>query len=218
MTVAAVVLVPELPAALADADGEPALRRIAQTAWSGGALPTVAVTPQVTGELQAAVSDLAIKLVSPTPDEPRGIAWFVLGMRTATAAVAEVSGALLWPFKFVWVDPETVTSLVEAHGVTPEAIIRPAYRGQLGFPILVPAALTDRLAALSGQRGEEAVATLVTAGVPLRTIELGDPGIVHDMATPRDALPVYQGPREPAGGPPPDWNSALAAQAGDPQS
>jgi CTP:molybdopterin cytidylyltransferase MocA len=203
MTVAAVVLVPELPAALADADGEPALRRIAQAAWSGGALPTVAVTPQVTGELQAAVSDLAVKLVSPTPDEPRGIAWFVRGMRTAGAAVAEVSGALLWPFKFVWVDPETVTSLIEAHGAAPEAIIRPAYRGQLGFPILVPVALTDRLAALSGQHGEEAVATLVAAGVPLLTVELGDPGIVHDMATPRAALPGYQGPPEPAGGPPP---------------
>ena len=217
MTVAAVVLVPELPAALADADGEPALRRIAQTAWSGGALPTVAVTPQVTGELQAAVSDLAVKLVSPTPDEPHGIAWFVRGMRTAGAAVAEVSGALLWPFKFVWVDPETVTSLIEAHGAAPEAIVRPAYRDRLGFPILLPVALADRLAALSGQHGEEAVATLVAAGVPLRTIELGDPGIVHDMGTSRDALPGYQGPPEPAGGPPPDWNSALAAQAGDPQ-
>jgi molybdenum cofactor cytidylyltransferase len=218
MTVAAVVLVPELPAALVDADGEPALRRIGQTAWSGGALPTVAVTPQVTGELRAAVSDLAVKLVSPTPDEPRGIAWFVRGMWAATAAVAEVSGALLWPVKFVWVDPETVTSLVEAHGAAPEAIIRPTYRGRPGFPILVPVALTDRLAALSGQHGAEAVATLIAAGVALRTIELGDPGIVHDMTTPRDALPGYQGPPEPAGGPPPDWNSALAAQAGDPQT
>ena len=111
-----------------------------------------------------------------------------------------------------------MTSLVEAHGAAPEAIIRPTYRGQPGFPILVPVALTDRLAALSGQHGEEAVATLVAAGVPLRTIELGDPGIVHDMATPRAALPGYQGPPEPAGGPPPDWNSALAAQAGDPQT
>ena len=61
MTVAAVVLVPEAPAALVDADGEPALRRIGQTAWSGGALPTVAVTTQVTGEL-AELTDIFVNL------------------------------------------------------------------------------------------------------------------------------------------------------------
>lgn len=216
MTVAAVVLVPEPSAALGPADGEPALRRLAQAAWSGGALPTVVVASGAADDLRQAVADLAVTLTGPAPDEPRGIAWFVRGMRTAVDTVAETSAGLLWPFRFVWVDPETVTSLVEAHGVTPEAIVRPAYGGQAGFPILIPVALVDRLAALSGQHGEEAVLSLVTAGVPIRQIELGDPGIVHDMATPRADLPPYQGPPEPAGGPPPDWNSVLAAQAADP--
>jgi CTP:molybdopterin cytidylyltransferase MocA len=216
MTVAAVILVPEPPAALAPADGEPALRRLAQAAWSGGALPTVVVASDVSEELRQAIADLAVILAGPTPDEPRGIAWFVRGMRTAVATVAETSAALLWPFKFVWVDPETVTSLIEAHGVTPDAIVRPAYGGRPGFPILIPASLGDRLAALSGQHGEEAVATLVAGGVPLRQIELGDPGIVHDLTTPRNELPRYQGPREPAGGTPPEWNSTLAGEAADP--
>jgi CTP:molybdopterin cytidylyltransferase MocA len=216
MTVAAVILVPEPPAALAPSDGEPALRRLAQAAWSGGALPTVVVASDVSEELRQAIADLAVILAGPTPDEPRGIAWFVRGMRTAVAAVTETSAALLWPFKFVWVDPETVTSLIEAHGVAPDAIVRPAYGGRPGFPILIPASLGDRLAALSGQHGEEAVATLVAGGVPLRQIELGDPGIVHDLATARNELPRYQGPPEPAGGTPPEWNSALAAEAADP--
>jgi len=215
MTVAAVVLVPEPTAALAPADGEPALRRLVQAAWSGGALPTVVVASATPEELSQAVAELCLTLTCPTVDEPHGIAWFVNGMRTAVATVAETSAALLWPFKFVWVDPETVTSLVEAHGATPNAIVRPAYAGQPGFPILIPVALIERLATLSGQHGEEAVQSLVSAGVPIRQIELGDPGIVHDIATPRGDLPRYQGPPEPAGGPPPDWNSALAAQAAD---
>jgi len=215
MTVAAVVLVPEPTAALAPADGEPALRRLVQAAWSGGALPTVVVASATPEELSQAVAELGLTLTCPTVDEPHGIAWFVNGMRTAVATVAETSAALLWPFKFVWVDPETVTSLVEAHGATPNAIVRPAYAGQPGFPILIPVALIERLATLSGQHGEEAVQSLVSAGVPIRQIELGDPGIVHDIATPRGDLPRYQGPPEPAGGPPPDWNSALAAQAAD---
>ena len=215
MTVAAVVLVPEPTAALAPADGEPALRRLVQAAWSGGALPTVVVASATPEELSQAVAELGLTLTCPTVDEPHGIAWFVNGMRTAVATVAETSAALLWPFKFVWVDPETVTSLVEAHGATPNAIVRPAYAGQPGFPVLIPVALIERLATLSGQHGEEAVQSLVSAGVPIRQIELGDPGIVHDIATPRGDLPRYQGPPEPAGGPPPDWNSALAAQAAD---
>jgi CTP:molybdopterin cytidylyltransferase MocA len=215
MTVAAVILVPEPSAALAPADGEPILRRVTQVAWSGGALPTVVVAPEIPDAMGLLLAELDVSSVTPTSDEPRGIAWFVRGLRTAVAAVSETSAALLWPFKYVWVDPETVTSLVEAHGANPEAIVRPAYGGRPGFPILIPAALVDRLAALSGRNGEEAVQTLVAAGVPLRQIELGDPGIVLDMATPRGELPPYQGPPEPAGGPPPDWNSALAAQAAD---
>jgi hypothetical protein len=57
------------------------------------------------------------------------------------------------------------------------------------------------------------VASLVAGGVPLRVVELGDPGITHDLATPRADLPGYQGPPEPAAGPPPEWNADLASQA-----
>ena len=65
MTVAAVILVPDPQAALANADGEPVLRRLAQAAWSGGALPTVVVAPMVPEELSAAVAELGLTLTSP---------------------------------------------------------------------------------------------------------------------------------------------------------
>jgi CTP:molybdopterin cytidylyltransferase MocA len=119
----------------------------------------------------------------------------------------------MWPFRHAWVDPETVTSLVEAHGATPDAIARPTYAGRPGFPVLVPMALTERLAAKAGSHGAEAVAALIAEGVPDRNIELGDPGIVYDLATPRSALPGYQGPPEPATGPGPEWNAELGAEA-----
>ncbi len=213
MTVAAVVLVPDALAALSDADGEPAIRRVVHAAWSGGALPIVIVAEDIGGKLAEAVAGLPVMLTRPGADEPRGIAWFIHGQRAALAAVTETTAGLLWPFRYVWVDPETVTSLVEAHGATPREIVRPAWGGQPGFPILVPGAFTDRLAARIELHGEEAVAALVTAGVPLREIELGDPGIVHDISTPRTGLPGYQGPPQPAAGPPPEWNAELAAQA-----
>jgi CTP:molybdopterin cytidylyltransferase MocA len=209
MTVAAIVLVSDTAAALGDADGEAAIRRVAHSAWSGGALPIVVVAEEVTGPLADAVADLPVTLAR-AADEPRGIAWFVSGERAALVAVSETTAGLLWPFRHVWVDPETVTSLVEAHGVTPDAIVRPAYLGQTGFPILVPATLTERLAAQACRHGAEAVDALIAEGVPVRILELGDPGIVFDIGTPRSELPGYQGPPQPDG-PSPEWNAELAA-------
>ena len=222
MTVAAIVLVPDEAAALGDADGEAAIRRVAHVAWSGGALPIVVVAAQVagqatgpvagqaTGPLAEAVAGLPVTLARAGGGEPPGIAWFVSGQRAALAAVSETTAGLLWPFRYTWVDPETVTSLVEAHGATPETIVRPAYGGRAGFPILLPAALTERLAAQIGLRGAEAVDALIAEGAPVRLLELGDPGIVFDIAPPRSELPAYQGPPQPDS-PPPEWNADLAA-------
>jgi len=97
-----------------------------------------------------------------------------------------------------------VTSLVEAHGAMPDAIVWPAYAGQTGFPILVPATLIERLAGHSGLNGADAVTALIAEGVPVRVVELGDPGIVYDTATPHASLPGYQGPPEPVTEPPPE--------------
>ena len=194
MTVAAIVIVPDSAAALADVEGEPAITRLVQSAWAGGALPIVVVCPSIDEAFQGIASDLQVVLVQPDPAEPHGIAWFAGGQRAAARAVTETTASLLWPCRYSWVDPETVTSLIEAHGASLDSIIRPAYAAQPGFPILVPNSLADRLVALSGVHGEEAIDTLTAAGIPTLTVELGDPGIVHDAATPRSSLPNYQGP------------------------
>jgi CTP:molybdopterin cytidylyltransferase MocA len=216
VTVAAIVLVPDPAAAFADADGEPALRRIARAAWSGGALPAVAVMPTAPAEADVALAgSLLTVVVAPAGTGP-GMAWFALGLREAAAAVTETTAGLMWPFRHAWVDPETVTSLVEAHGTDADAICRPAYEGKPGFPVLVPAALGPRLAAMAGVHGGDAIDRLVAEGVALRIVELGDPGITHDIGTSRSELPPYQGPTGPAGGPPPDWNADLGARAQGP--
>jgi hypothetical protein len=106
-----------------------------------------------------------------------------------------------------------VTSLVEAHGSTPKSLVRPAFSGDVGFPILVPIAFDERLLARIDLHASQAIEALVAEGAPYRALELGDPGIVFDLGTPRSELPGYQGPPEPAGATPPEWNAALAAQA-----
>ncbi len=41
-------------------------------------------------------------------------------------------------------------------------------------------------------------------------IDTGDPGVVHDISTPNDQLPDYQGPPEPVAGTAPEWGAAAA--------
>ena len=200
MTVAAIVIVPNSAAALALSEGEPVIRRLVQSAWAGGALPIVVVCPDADDEFERALAELQVVSTRPDPSAPHGIGWFAGGQQAAAAAVVETTASLLWPFRFSWVDPETVTSLIEAHGAAPDTIIRPTYGGQVGFPILVPNSLTERLKAMSRLHGEEAIEALIAAGFASLNVELGDPGIVHDGATPRSGLPDYQGPPAPVPG------------------
>ncbi len=199
MTVAAIVIVPDASIALADADGEPAIRRIVQVAWAGGALPVVVVSPDAdpSGLLAAALADLPATLAPPEDGDPHDTAWFVRGMKAASAEVGETAAALLWPGRYCWVDPETVTSLIQAHGQSPQAILRPAYAGEPGFPVLVPVDLRDRLAAVATLHTPEAIEAVASAGALVTVLEMGDPGIVKDAATPRTDLPGYQGPPPP---------------------
>jgi CTP:molybdopterin cytidylyltransferase MocA len=210
MTVAAIVLVPDNAAALGDADGEPVIRRVAHAAWSGGALPIVIVAAE-NGPLAEALAGLPVAFATPTGAP--GIAWFADGLRTAITTVTETTAGLLWPVRHAWVDPETVTSLVEAHGATLDTIIKPSYAGKPGLPVLAPAALVDRLAGLAPRHGLDAIDALIAEGVPVRGLELGDPGIVFDIATPHSGLPEYQGPPRPEAAAAQEWNAELAAAA-----
>ena len=62
----------------------------------------------------------------------------VRGAELALAEVRETSAVLIWPARMTWVGPETVTSLIEAHGTDAATILRPAWDGTPGWPVLVP--------------------------------------------------------------------------------
>ena len=215
MTVAAIVIAPSPDVALTEIEGLPLIRRVVDAAWSGGALPLVVVVPDPAGDVAGVLDGTPALVVSPGPDDPRGIAWFVAGMEAAMMAVTATRAGLLWPARFAWLDPETVTSLIEAHGVSGPAIVQASYGGTPGFPALVPAAYLERAGALRGASAEEALAALEADGIAFRLLALGDPGIVHDVATPRAALPRFEAPPEPAAGPPPEWGAGEAPLAAD---
>lgn len=203
MTVGAVIVPSGVDEALADAAGRTAVRRMVDAAWAGGALPIVVVTPDPDGHVAATLEGSPAVLVG--PETQSIVAAYREGADVARRTVHETTALLLWPGRMIWTDPETVTSLIEAHGRKADVVTRPRRAGQLGWPVLVPSARVDDVLAGDGGSVEEAVASIDTDSV-----ELGDPGTVMGLEVALDELPDYAGPPEPVGGPPPEWGAAAA--------
>ncbi|HEY7599407.1 MAG TPA: NTP transferase domain-containing protein [Candidatus Limnocylindrales bacterium] len=214
MTVAAVILFSRPEGALADAAGRPAARRIVESAWAGGATPIVVVAADPTGELAAALAGSPAVLAEPAPVEGGPVGQIVHGIRVATAKVSETDAAIVWPGRMTWVDAETVTTLIETHGVHREQVLRPRYGDAAGWPVLLPLAAVDALNALPAELMPDELFARLAADVAAREVDTGDPGTAFDRATPLDELPPYAGPPEPAR-PSPEWGAAAAEMPDD---
>lgn len=211
MTVAAVVLAASPESALADTDGVPGIRRIVDGAWAGGAVPIVVVCPDPQGTIGRVLAGTPVTLAEPAPLEGGPVAQIARGIELAAATIRETDAALVWPARCAWVGPETVTSLIEAHGTLPGSILRPAFEGSAGWPVLVPLVHLAPLRAGDPTAMPDALIDgLAAAGLPLEAIELGDPGATHDVSVPRDRLPPYVGPTQPAAGHVHEWGDAIA--------
>jgi CTP:molybdopterin cytidylyltransferase MocA len=216
VTVAAVILAASPESALADAAGVPRVRRIVDAAWSGGALPVVVVSFDPDGAVAAALSGAAVTLAEPAPaPNAAPVDQIRRGIDVARATVRDVDAALIWPARMSWVSPETVTSMIEAHGIERESLLRPEFGGEPGWPVLLPAILEPGLAGVGRDRmPDDIVADLAASGIPSRTLDLGDPGSTHDGSIPRDQLPPYTGPAEPVAPHTHEWGAAVET-AGD---
>jgi CTP:molybdopterin cytidylyltransferase MocA len=212
VTVAAVVLAASPESALADADGLARVRRIADAAWAGGAIPIVVVSFDPGGAVAAALAGAPVTLVEPAPVEGGPVAQIARGIAVATQLVEGTDASLVWPARMAWAGPETATSLIEAHGTRPDALIRPSYGGEPGWPALLPLAAASSLASIGPDRmPDQIVADLVAAGTPTQVLDLGDPGTSMDAGVPRADLPPYDGPPEPASGHVHEWGDDIEA-------
>ncbi len=210
MTVAAVILAASTERAVSDVLGRPLVRRLAELAWSGGAVPVVVVAPERDGIVANSLAGSSAILAEPAPPEHGPIGQISRGIQVARDSVAETDAALIWPAGFTWVDAETVTSLIQAHGLNPDSMLRPSWDAEAGWPILLPVKLVADLAWVPPTAmPDEAFAILVRRGVPQRLIDLGDPGVTLGVDTPHDQLPPYRGPQEPLA-PVPEWGAAAA--------
>ena len=216
MTVAAVILAASPESALGDADGLPAVRRIADAAWSGGATPVVVVSFDPDGAVAAALAGAPVTLAEPAPAEEGPAAQMARGAAVASGEVLDTDGVLIWPARMAWVGPETVTSLIELHGTVPDAVLRPTWEDEPGWPVLLPTAGVEALRRIAPSRmPPDIVGDLIATGLEDRHASLGDPGVAFDVRTARADLPPYVGPTEPPAGHVHEWGAAMAETPDD---
>jgi CTP:molybdopterin cytidylyltransferase MocA len=174
-------------------------------------VPIVVVSSDPDGAVAAALAGAPVTFAEPAPHEAGPGGQIGRGIEVAREQVAETTAALVWPARIVWAGPETVTSLIEAHGTDRDAILYPVYDGENGFPVLVPLEHLDRLGNVAVDQVPDAVLRdLSTADVPSRSLALGDPGVTHDRSIARADLPPYAGPVEPPAGHVHEWGAAVA--------
>ncbi len=113
-----------------------------------------------------------------------------------------------------WVGPETITSLIEAHGLDRAIVLRPAWQGEAGWPVLVPVVHLDALRAISPDRMPPGVIDELITTAQSRIVDVGDPGVVLDASTARADLPAYEGPPDPPAGHAHEWGADVASEAG----
>lgn len=218
MTVAAVILSESQEGALADALGQPRVRRLVDVAWSGGAMPVIVLSPDTDGAVARSLTGTEAVLAIPALPEAGSSAHLLQGAELAMTDVRGTTALLVWPTRMAWVGPETVTSLIEAHGTDPDTMLLPAWRGDPGWPALLPLAHLLALQAMDPTQLPDDAILALSRQVPTRHIELGDPGATHDAATPYHELPAYEGPPDPPAGHTHEWGEDVAAEAGLPQA
>jgi len=214
MTVAAVILSATAEGSLADTLGQSRVRRLVDLAWSGGALPLIVLSPDPDGSVAASLLGSEASCGSPAPAEAGPVGQMLRGAELALDEVRGTTAVLLWPARMTWVGPETITSLIEAHGSDPATVLRPGWQGEPGWPVLVPVVHLGELGAVASDRMPPDVIEALVATVPSRIVEVGDPGVIHDAATDRADLPTYEGPPDPPAGHTHEWGSDVAREAG----
>jgi hypothetical protein len=218
MTVAACILAASAGSALQDVEGTPNVRRLADLAWAGGATPVVVLAPDPDGALATALAGSPVVVGTPAPISGGPVAQSARAIDLARAELDATDAALIWPARLGWVDAETVTSLIEAHGIHPADVIRPAFHGVAGWPILLPVERLEGFRGLPAELMPDDLAARFAEQAPVRLVELGDPGTVLGLDTPRRSLPPFEGPPEPPAAQHHEWGSPAAAGPDEPPS
>lgn len=165
---------------LAEFEGVPLVRRIAERALDALPGPLVAVTGHRAAEVSEALAHLPLTLVD-NPDFATGMA-SSLKAGLSAPELAEVAGVMVLLADMPGLQAEDLHRLsfafLEAEG---RAIVRAVAHGKRGNPVILPRATFADLMLLEGDVGARQV--IETCGLPIVDVELGAAAYV-DVDTP----------------------------------
>lgn len=169
------------PKAAAQVDGEPAILRMARIAHEAGFPQAVAVLGAHATPLEGLLGPAGIR-VEVNPDWAEGRTGSVqVGLR----AVDPAAETLIWPVDHPFVAAATLRRLARAAEEDAMALwLIPSFGHRGGHPVLVrgPA----RAMVLDLPRSAPLRSVLPRLGPQASRIEVDDPGVVRDVATPED--------------------------------
>ena len=165
---------------LADLNGKPLVRWVAEAALASQTRPVLAVVGHQTAEVKAALAGLDVTLVD-NPDYATGLA---SSLKAGIRALPQtIDGALVLLGDMPRITAAHIDRLIAASASG--RIIVPMHEGQRGNPVLWPARYFPELLALEGDAGAKPL--LTTHAADIHEVDLGTDAIFLDIDTP-DAL------------------------------
>lgn len=162
-------------------DGQPMVRRVAQTVCQAGLAQVVVVVGAEGDRVARALAGLDLEIV-------HNQAW-AQGMSTSVRAGMEalrpeIEAALLVLADQPGLTIDALAALVEAYRATRAPIVAPYYRGRRGNPVLFARSLFADLGQVEGDQGGRAL--LVRHEQEVARVDLDDAAILLDVDTRQD--------------------------------
>lgn len=165
---------------VAELDGAPLVRHVAQAAREAGLAPLVVVTGHAAQEVRTALAGVEGLSFTHNADYARGLA---SSLRAGVAALpADCAGAFILLGDMPRVGAPVLRALAAAFRAAPEACAAvPVRKGERGNPALIGMALFDDVARLSGDAGAR---KLLAARDGVIEVPMDDEGVSIDVDTP----------------------------------
>ena len=158
--------------------GRTLLRHAAEVGLAAGLSPLVVVLGAEAGALRRELDGLGAQVA----ENPRYQEGQSTSLRAGLAALPPAVGAVvLLLVDMPLVDAPLVRALVDAWRASGAPIVRPAFQGRPGNPVLFAATLLPELAAAEGDEGGRAVLRRHAAAVEL--VPVDTPAVVQDIDT-----------------------------------
>jgi molybdenum cofactor cytidylyltransferase len=175
---------------LADLNGKPLVRWVAEAALASLARPLLVVTGHQAADVIAALSSFDLTLID-NPDYATGLA---SSLRTGIRALPEATdGVLVLLADMPRITAAHIDKLIAASASG--KIIVPVHEGERGNPVLWPARYFPELLALEGDAGAKRL--LTTHAADVHEIDLGTDAIFLDIDTPDALAQERQNPLSP---------------------